>query len=157
MQYTPEWTVRNLLLVPSFFFSVAAVEKRAPLSPTARRAGWVGCNILLSQIAVQGKISLVAEGSVFPATVVRSHYHNVRPLTKLNVNVRGWTLDVLRLVQRIGSETFELHQLYDFEPDLSSLHPGNKNVRPKIRQQIQVLRDLDFVKFLGRGRYRLVV
>ncbi|MBI5242579.1 MAG: hypothetical protein HY922_02705 [Elusimicrobia bacterium] len=38
---------------------------------------------------------------------------------------------------------------------LSELHPNNRHVRPKIRQQLQVLRDLGFVAFLGRGRYRL--
>lgn len=40
LQYArPAWTVQNLLLVPSFFFTLSAVEKRNPLSPTARRAG----------------------------------------------------------------------------------------------------------------------
>jgi chromosome condensin MukBEF MukE localization factor len=29
-------------------------------------------------------------------------------------------------------------------------------VRDKIRQQLQVLRDLGFVEFLGSGRYRCV-
>ncbi len=31
------------------------------------------------------------------------------------------------------------------------LHPENRYVRPKIRQQLQILRDLGFVEFLGRG------
>src|SRR5689334_15873544 len=47
MQYTQDWYVRNLLIVPSFFFAPTAIEKRKPLAATARRAGWVGCNILL--------------------------------------------------------------------------------------------------------------
>ncbi len=38
------WRVRNLLLVPSFAFPPSAIIKRKPLSSTARRAGWVGCN-----------------------------------------------------------------------------------------------------------------
>lgn len=155
MQYSPDWCVRNLLLVPSFFFSVAAVEKRPPLGATARRAGWVGCNILLREIASDGKIHLVREGEVVPEQTVRANYDRVRPLARLPVSVRGWTLDVLRLVKQLGSPDFELGQVYAFDAHLRSLHPGNKNVRAKVRQQLQVLRDLGLLRFLGAGKYQL--
>ena len=32
---------------------------------------------------------------------------------------------------------------------------SRRNIRPRIRQQLQVLRDHHFLDFLGRGRYRL--
>jgi len=32
---------------------------------------------------------------------------------------------------------------------------ANRHVRAKIRQQLQILRDLGSLHFLGRGRYRL--
>ena len=35
------------------------------------------------------------------------------------------------------------------------LYPANHNVRPKIRQQLQVLRDRGWLEFVGRGRYRV--
>ena len=39
LQYAPQsWTVRNLLLIPSFFFTMSALEKRKPLSANAKRA-----------------------------------------------------------------------------------------------------------------------
>lgn len=41
---------QNLLVIPKFFLTLSCIEKRKPLSPTARRAGWVGCNILLHQL-----------------------------------------------------------------------------------------------------------
>ena len=47
MSYSANWAVENLLGVPSFVFSTSAIEKRKPLRDTARRAGWVGCNIRL--------------------------------------------------------------------------------------------------------------
>ncbi len=37
----------------------------------------------------------------------------------------------------------------------SKLKQTNRHVRDKIRQQLQILRDLGFVEFLGSGRYRL--
>jgi type II restriction enzyme len=36
------WAVANLILIPSFAFPLSAIEKRKPLSATARRAGYVG-------------------------------------------------------------------------------------------------------------------
>ena len=156
MQYSMDWSVRNLLIVPSFFFTLGAIEKRPPLGPNARRAGWVGCNILLHRIAPEGKIRIVNDGGLIPADVVRANYSRVRPLARLSVNIRGWTLDLLRLLEQMGVTDFDLSQAYGFEADLSKLHPGNRNIRPKIRQQLQVLRDLGFLQFLGRGKYRLV-
>ena len=38
---------------------------------------------------------------------------------------------------------------------MARLHPQNRFVRPKIRQQLQILRDLGLLEFLGRGRYRV--
>lgn len=153
LQYTANWHVRNLIIVPSFFFSPAAIEKRKPLAPTARRAGWIGCNILLSAIADIGKIRVVSDGHAAEVAAVRQQYATVRPLAKLDAEVRGWTLDVLRIVRQLGQRKLSITDAYQFAPELSRLHPNNRNVRPKIRQQLQVLRDLGFIRFLGRGEY----
>lgn len=156
LQYSArDWLVVNLLVVPSFFFSLAAVEKRRPLGPNARRAGWVGCNILLQRIASEGKIRLVVDGDPIPSTEVRARYQRVRPLARLKAGVRGWTLDVLRLIKQLPA-SFDLSQAYSFERELANLYPGNRNIRPKIRQQLQVLRDLGFLRFEGRGKYSLI-
>ncbi len=32
--------------------------ERKPLSPTARRAGWVGCNIVLQQLPEDGRLDV---------------------------------------------------------------------------------------------------
>ena len=34
--------VTNVVIVPKHFFVSDIIEKRKPLAPTARRAGWVG-------------------------------------------------------------------------------------------------------------------
>ncbi len=39
-------SVTNLLVVPKHFFVREIIEERKPLAPTARRAGWIGSNIL---------------------------------------------------------------------------------------------------------------
>ena len=47
----PQWTVRNLFLVPHFAFAESSIEKRNPLRDTAERHGHVLCNILRPQLA----------------------------------------------------------------------------------------------------------
>jgi type II restriction enzyme len=42
--------VVNLLIVPKHFFVREIIEERKPLAATARRAGWVGSNILFSRV-----------------------------------------------------------------------------------------------------------
>ena len=158
-----QWTVRTVILIPHFAFALSAVERRKPLAPTARRAGWVGCNILLDKIPTHARISIVSEGTPHAPGEVRSSYNRLRPLEKLQVEKRGWTLDVLQVVQSLGKTEFTLADVYAHTDALAKLHPNNAHVRDKIRQQLQVLRDLGLLTFLGsgsprgelRGSYRL--
>jgi type II restriction enzyme len=149
------WVVRTVLLVPHFAFALSALERRKPLAATARRAGWVGCNILLEKIPAHARIPVVNEGTPQTAQQVRASYNQLRPLEKLHVEKRGWTLDVLQVVQSLGKTDFTLADVYEHAGDLAKLHPKNAHVRDKIRQQLQVLRDFGLLDFLGGGSYRL--
>jgi len=71
------------------------------------------------------------------------------------MEARGWLLEVMRTVEDIGLSSFTLGDVYAGEDRLQRAYPNNRNVRPKIRQQLQVLRDNGFLEFLGRGKYRL--
>jgi type II restriction enzyme len=155
LQYSPSWAVINLLLIPSFFFTMSTIEKRKPLSQNARRAGWIGCNILLSAISSHGKLRVIRDGVETSPDNVRKHYQQTRPLSSVNAKARGWTLDVLRAVQKLEHSTFSLQDIYAAEEELAIAHPNNRNVRAKIRQQLQVLRDLGFLTFRDRGIYEL--
>lgn len=149
-----EWSVSNLILIPKFAFSISAIEKRRALGPKARRAGWIGCNILLGQIPGDAKIPIIINGRVADRTDVRKKYSHLRPLGALTSENRGWTLDVLNGIRGLDLKEFKLSEAYILESSLSRLYPGNHHVRDKIRQQLQVLRDLGLLEFLGRGRYR---
>ncbi len=46
--------------------------------------------------------------------------------------------------------------MYDQADLLAELHPQNHHILDKIRQQLQVLRDLNLLEFLGSGCYRLL-
>lgn len=151
-----QWSVRAVILIPHFAFALSAVECRKPLAPTARRAGWVGCNILLDKIPKDARIPIVEGGNPRSPSSVRRAYQRLRPLEKLQVEKRGWTLDVLNILRAFGNTKFSLPQAYGLaEMPLAKLHPKNAHVRDKIRQQLQVLRDLGLLEFLGDGWYRL--
>lgn len=156
LQYSPAWNITNFIVVPRFYFTESTVERRRPLSDTARRSGWVGCNILLSAMPQQAKIPIVIASSEVPRDSVREQFRRSQPLRKLGTEVRGWALDVLKYVDEIGKSRFDLADVYAFEGELARLHPGNRNIRAKIRQQLQSLRDLGFLSFEGNGRYALL-
>jgi len=156
LQYSPLWSVVNLLIIPSFFLTESAVERRKPLSSKARRSGWVGCNILLDSIPADGRIFVVSNGVAVRPSTVREQYARIRPLSALKPEMRGWTLDVLNVVRKLGQREISLSQVYDFEESLQVIHPNNRNIRAKIRQQMQILRDLGLLAFEDRGRYRVL-
>ena len=149
------WRVNDLILVPSFVFTMSAVEKRPPLAPTARRAGWVGCDIILGRIPSDAKIPLISEGKPESPAAARRHYKSLAPISKLSLKRRGWTLDVLNVVRSLDKESFTLDDVYTRADDLAALHPDNRHVRDKIRQELQILRDLKFLRFFGNGEYEL--
>jgi type II restriction enzyme len=149
------WRVRNLLLVPHFAFPPSAIIKRKPLSPVARRAGWVGCNFALNRIPAEARIPVVTESRISPATEVREKFKRVKPLKEISVTQRGWTLDALNAVRRLGKTEFTTADAYAFTRELEKLHPDNRHIRDKIRQQLQVLRDVGLLLHVGRGVWRL--
>lgn len=74
-----------------------------------------------------------------------------------DINSRGWLLDILNCVNNIPSKAFTLEEVYKFESMLHIKHPQNNNVKPKIRQQLQFLRDKGFIEFLGNGKYKKIL
>jgi type II restriction enzyme len=156
LRYDPFcWEVRELILLPHFAFTLSCIQERVPLRVTARRAGWVGCNILLCNIPVDVRISMVAGGKVVRPSEVRRRFRSMQPLKDIKPVQRGWTLDVLNVVRRIGKQQFSLTEIYDYAGELENLHPNNHHIHDKIRQQLQVLRDLGFLNFSGQGKYQV--
>ncbi|EQD76114.1 Dam-replacing, partial [mine drainage metagenome] len=68
--------------------------------------------------------------------------------------LRDWFPDVLACVRRVEGETFSLASMYRFETELRALHPRNDHLRPKIRQQLQLLVARGFVERVRPGVYR---
>lgn len=156
LRYDPKvLRVLDLFVVPRHFISQSIIERRRPLSECAMRCGWVGSNILLGHLPTDALIPIVKEGSEIPKVAVRESWSRFLFLREQSVYSRGWLADVLTCVRRLDKETFSLADVYTYEVHLAKLHPRNKHIRPKIRQQLQVLRDHGVLEFLGRGVYRI--
>lgn len=148
--------VTNFLVIPKHFFVPEIIEKRKPLSQIARRVGWIGCNILLQSIPQTGKIYFIKNKRVESKEKVLAEWKKTLFLREeKEVAARGWLLDVMRCVEKIGKKEFMLKDVYAFEGELSKFHPDNKHIRDKIRQQLQVLRNKGYLDFVSRGLYRL--
>ena len=149
-------TVNDFFVIPKHFFIPKIIEERKPLSPTARRAGWIGCNILLNHIPQTGKIFFVKDRKIETKESVIAEWKKTLFLRdEKEVSAKGWLLDVMRCVDKLGKREFVLDDIYRYETELGKLHPDNNHIRDKIRQQLQVLRDKGYLNFSGRGEYTL--
>lgn len=148
--------IRNFLTIPKYFFIPSIIEKREALSSTARRAGWIGCNIDVSNIPEIGKIFFIQNGIVKSKKEVLDKWSKTEFVKGTqNIEAKGWLLDVLMCVERIKKQEFSLDDVYAFEGYLKAKHPSNNNIQAKIRQQLQFLRDKNVIEFMGRGHYRI--
>ncbi len=151
-----DYFVNDFFVVPKYFFVSSIIEKRKALSKNAKRAGWIGSNILFSKIPNSGKIYYIENGKEFSKTDVLEKWNKTIFLKEIKKdNLKGWILDIMNCIESLNKKDFSLSEIYVFEKNLSILHPENKNIKAKIRQQLQFLRDKGYIEFLEKGKYRL--
>lgn len=148
-----DFSVRNFFVIPKHFFIDEIIEKRKPLSLNAKRAGWIGCNILLNGIPDSGKIHFVKNNEVVDREKVLFNWNKTKFLSKQKKESRGWTIEIMKVLDTIRADHFTLKEVYKFESVLKEKFPNNNFVKDKIRQQLQVLRDKGLIEFKGGGQY----
>lgn len=147
-----DWYIKNLFLIPKFFISFSILEKRNPLSINARRAGWTGCNFLIERLPSEGKIAVIKNERIIEKERINNVWKKMFFVSLKKPQFRGWTSDVLKIVEELP-EKFSLNEIYKYENYLKEIYPLNNNIRPKIRQQLQILRDNKIIKFESKGSY----
>ncbi|MDR0970717.1 MAG: hypothetical protein LBM67_09305 [Lentimicrobiaceae bacterium] len=154
LTYTKQWTVNDFLIIPKQFFTPEIIIQRPPLKATARRAGWVGCNIDIAKVADAGKIFLIKNAKISNREIVKETFNKTLFLREKSKESKGWILDILVCVDSIKKDIFTLNDIYSFERELRLKYPNNNFIKDKIRQQLQVLRDKGIIEFVSRGNYR---
>ena len=80
-----------------------------------------------------------------------------RQYDRLVESFSGWLQLTMEGLSRIPSEMFTMDQVVAACAPLAlARYPNNRHVREKLRQQMQRLRDLGLVLFVGHGRYELL-
>lgn len=69
-------------------------------------------------------------------------------------NLSAWKKDVFQCLLKIKSDIFKLEDVYHFEHFLQRMHPTNHRIKPKIRQQLQYLRNIGLLEFISPGLYK---
>ncbi len=157
MSYSKDYQVTDLILIPKFFFVESIIEKRKPLAPTARRADWVGCNIIFGDVPTQGKMRIIENQKIYDTKKIIESYAQIKRLQTDNLESRGWLIDVLNCVNKISTSDFSLQDVYAFTEQLQEKHINNHNIEAKIRQQLQILKDKGFIEFTTRGHYKKLI
>ena len=148
--------VNDFLVIPKHFFISEMIEKRKPLKDTARRAGWIGSNILFSKIPKAGQIFYVENGKEVSKKDVLEKWQKTIFLKQIKkADAKGWILDIMNCIDALNKKEFSLQDIYSFESDLKIIHPENRHIKDKIRQQLQFLRNKNYLDFIGQGRYKL--
>lgn len=149
--------VLNFFVIPKHFFVPEIIEKRKPLSQLARRAGWVGCNISLQNIPQTGKIFYIRDSQIESKDKVLKNWKKTLFLREEKEAVaKGWILDIMNCIDKLGKKEFNLAEIYSFEKSLEEKHPNNRHIKDKIRQQLQFLRDKGYLDFIARAQYRVI-
>ncbi len=148
--------VEDAMLVHRLSITFSCIIPRKKLSINARRAGWQGSYIALDRIPQLGCIKMIEDSTIMTKSIVQEKWASITKLLQGNVVQRGWTADVINFIEQMP-KNFSLEDIYRYESQLSELHPQNKHVKDKIRQQLQVLRDRGYIRFItGKGRYERV-
>ncbi len=150
----PRMSVVGLSAIPRFTLSRLSVIPRNPLGPNARRAGWQGCSIDLTGLPPAALIRIVGSGVAREQAEVLKEWQGLAFIGRGTKSSRDWLPDVLSCTKRVDSEEFDLTEVYSFERELKLLHPRNLNVRPKIRQQLQILVAQGLLERTRPGVYR---
>jgi len=156
LERTQDWQIKGLTAIHSSFLLPEAIRARTPLSEIAERSKWVGCTILLDRIDNNADVEVIENGVVQPAEDVRRSFQRFLPLAKKRVVQRGWTVLTLRTIRALKMASFVTRDLYALERVFAKAYPNNHHIEEKIRQQLQILRDLGVLAFDGRGKYRLL-
>lgn len=75
---------------------------------------------------------------------------SLRRPTPTEKDLFGWQKLVF---ERLPDGPFKTQDIYQFEEEFARYYPQNTNIRPKIRQVLQQLRDLGLIRHVARGNW----
>jgi type II restriction enzyme len=154
LTYSKDWRVSDFLIIPKQFITKKIIIKRPPLRDSARRSGWIGCKIDISNVPDLGKVFLVKNSKIINPNYVIESFNKTLFLRKENNDSKGWLIEIMNCIDKINKKEFSLNEVYKFEDELKLKFPNNNFIKEKIRQQLQILRDKGIIEFISPGKYK---
>lgn len=149
------YQVINFAVIPKHFFVPEIIIKRNKGIPD--RPNYIMCSIDLTGIPNSGKIFYIKDGKIESKSKILENWNKTLFLRKeKKLETKGWLLDVMNCIDGLNKNEFNLNEVYNFEEVLKKKHPNNNFIKDKIRQQLQVLRDKNYLKFVSPGKYKLI-
>lgn len=145
-------TSKEVVFIPKVFITEEVIEKRKPLSGSAKRAGWTGYNLLFDSIPSYGKIFIVKNSKVESKEQILNKSQKILNLYDLDSKKAKWKIEILKILDSLDS-AFSLQEIYEKEAELYKIFPENNHIKDKIRQQLQFIRDDGVIVFHGNGKY----
>lgn len=109
-------------------------------------------------ISIERTIESIFDGYQFKneMNVTTDEIDNLLNIDKnlLQINMTPWQRLTFNVIDTINKQEFSLAEVYRYEEIFQSNYPNNKTIRDSIRRNLQELRDLGLVKFLGNGVYK---
>ena len=92
--------VVTLQAVPGRIHHTEALESRKALSSTARRAGWIGYNIVIGHLPQAARVAVITEGYPRPIREVRQDWRKWDFLKVRDASTRMWFNEIPKRVER---------------------------------------------------------
>ncbi len=149
------YEVLNFVVIPKHFFVPEIIIKRN--QGIKDRPSYIMCSIDLTRIPKSGKIFYIKNKKIESKEKVLKNWSKTLFLRKSKkAELKGWILDIMKCIDRLEKNEFTIDEMYSFENLLSQKYTNNKHIKDKIRQQLQFLRDKNYLKFTGKGKYKLI-
>lgn len=159
LKYSEDYTIKNFLVVPKYFFIPEIIQKRNTSKVKQKNWKirlWTWWNILFDKIPEGWKIHYIENWKYKTRTEILNEWEKIKFLEKEKSTSKGWIFDIMIYIEKLNKKEFTLDEIYSFEHELKLKHPENNNIKPKIRQQLQFLRDKWYLEFLEKGNYRIL-
>ncbi len=162
LKYSEDFTITNFLVVPKYFFTKDVILKRA--KALKGRPNYYMSDIDFSAIPESWKIHYINNWTYKTRTEILNEWNKVKFLEKVKDRkwdekweAKGWILDIMLCIEKLNKKEFHLKELDIFVDELKIKHPYNNNIKDKVRQKLQVLRDRWYLEFIDwRGNYKIL-
>jgi type II restriction enzyme len=147
------YEIINFLAVPKYLFMPDMIIPRN--KGLKNRPNYIMCNMNISTIPDSGKIFFIKDKKFEEKSKIINNWNKTKFLRNTKLEQKGWLIDIIFCIEKMKKQNFTLQELYTFVPYLKTKYPNNNFIEDKIRQQLQILRDKNYLSFEARGKYKI--